>query len=54
VGIRSLNFGICPKLEALCIAAPLMVLLELKGCGVLSEASICCPRLLTLVVSFLG
>ncbi|KAI3831307.1 hypothetical protein MKX03_034093, partial [Papaver bracteatum] len=38
VGIRSLNFGICYKFEA-----PDIVMLELKGCGVLFEASIVVP-----------
>lgn len=52
VGLRSLNLGICPKLSMLVIEAPEMDLLELKGCGVLSEASINCPRLTSLDASF--
>lgn len=52
VGLQSLNLGICPKLNVLHIKAPLMLLLELKGCGVLSEASIDCPRLTSLDASF--
>lgn len=52
VGMRSLNLGICPKLSALHIEAPCMVGLELKGCGVLSEASINCPLLTSLDASF--
>ncbi|MFS7917099.1 hypothetical protein Hanom_Chr03g00185051 [Helianthus anomalus] len=52
VGLRSLNLGICPKLNALKIEAPSMVLLELKGCGVISEAFINCPLLTSLDASF--
>ncbi|XP_057959858.1 F-box/LRR-repeat protein 15 [Malania oleifera] len=52
VGLRSLNLGICPNLNSLVIEAPQMVLLELKGCGVLSEASINCPLLTSLDASF--
>ncbi|XP_050379673.1 uncharacterized protein LOC126797025 [Argentina anserina] len=42
VGLRALNLGICPN----------MVLLELKGCVVLSEASIICPLSTSLDASF--
>lgn len=52
VGLQSLNLGICPKLNSLHIEAERMVLLELKGCGVLSEASINCPLLTSLDASF--
>ncbi|XP_042479294.1 F-box/LRR-repeat protein 15-like [Macadamia integrifolia] len=52
VGLRSLNLGICPKLNVLQIEAPHMIVLELKGCGVLSEASINCPCLISLDASF--
>lgn len=52
VGLRSLNLGICPKLNILRIDASLMVSLELKGCGVLSEASLNCPLLTSLDASF--
>lgn len=52
VGLRSLNMGICPKLNALHVEAPQMVSLELKGCGVLSEAFIYCPLLTSLDASF--
>ncbi|MFS7946884.1 hypothetical protein Hanom_Chr06g00541591 [Helianthus anomalus] len=52
VGLRSLNLGICPKLNALKIEAPSMVLLELNGCGVISEAFINCPLLTSLDASF--
>jgi hypothetical protein len=52
VGLRSLNLGICPKLNVLDIEAPQMSSLELKGCGVLSEASINCPHLTSLDASF--
>lgn len=52
VGLHSLNLGICPKLNSLHIEAARMVLLELKGCGVLSEASINCPLLTSLDASF--
>lgn len=52
VGLQSLNLGICPKLNELKIEAPTMVLLELKGCGVLSEALINCPLLTSLDASF--
>lgn len=52
VGLQSLNLGICPKLNSLHIVAARMVLLELKGCGVLSEASINCPLLTSLDASF--
>ncbi|XP_058108585.1 F-box/LRR-repeat protein 15-like isoform X2 [Magnolia sinica] len=52
VGLRSLNLGICPKLSVLQIDAPYMSGLELKGCGVLSQASINCPRLTSLDASF--
>ncbi|RZC52545.1 hypothetical protein C5167_020970 [Papaver somniferum] len=38
VGTRSHNLGICPKFEE-----PDIVVLELKGCGVLFEASIVVP-----------
>ncbi|KOM49575.1 hypothetical protein LR48_Vigan08g040200, partial [Vigna angularis] len=52
VGLSSLNLGICPKLSTLSIEAPYMVSLELKGCGVLSEAFINCPLLTSLDASF--
>ncbi|KAI5427303.1 hypothetical protein KIW84_032643 [Lathyrus oleraceus] len=52
VGLRSLNLGICPKLNILRIEAMLMVSLELKGCGGLSEASLNCPLLTSLDASF--
>jgi len=52
VGLRSLNLGICPKLNILSIEAMVMVSLELKGCGVLSEASVNCPLLTSLDASF--
>ncbi|KAM0040285.1 putative F-box/LRR-repeat protein [Helianthus debilis subsp. tardiflorus] len=52
VGLRSLNLGICPKLNGLKIEAPSMVLLELKGCGVISEAFINCLFLTSLDASF--
>lgn len=52
VGLRSLNLGICPKLNELKLEAPHMDLLELKGCGGLSEAAINCPRLTSLDASF--
>jgi len=39
-------------LSVLNIEAPYMVSLELKGCGVLSEASIMCPLLTSLDASF--
>lgn len=52
VGLQSLNLGICPKLSNLTIEAPKMVVLELKGCGVLSKASISCPLLTSLDASF--
>lgn len=52
VGLKSLNMGICPKLNVLYVEAPLMVSLELKGCGVLSEAFIFCPLLTSLDASF--
>ncbi|XP_054818807.1 F-box/LRR-repeat protein 15 isoform X2 [Prosopis cineraria] len=52
VGLRSLNLGICPKLNTLNIEAPNMISLELKGCGGLSEASINCPLLISLDASF--
>ncbi|KAG7024372.1 F-box/LRR-repeat protein 15, partial [Cucurbita argyrosperma subsp. argyrosperma] len=54
VGLRSLNLGICPKLNELRLEAPCMDLLELKGCGGLSEAAINCPRLTSLDASFCG
>jgi len=54
VGLRSLNLGICPKLNELRVEAPCMDLLELKGCGGLSEAAINCPRLTSLDASFCG
>ncbi|XP_038991526.1 F-box/LRR-repeat protein 15-like [Hibiscus syriacus] len=49
--LLSLNLGICPKLNTLKIDAPCMVSLELKGRGVLSEASINCPLLTSLDAS---
>ncbi|XP_020104020.1 F-box/LRR-repeat protein 15 isoform X2 [Ananas comosus] len=52
VGLESLNLGICPKLSVLEIEAPKMLILELKGCGVLSQASINCPCLKSLDASF--
>lgn len=52
VGLLSLNLGICPKLNILSIEAPSMVSLELKGCGILSEAFINCPLLKSLDASF--
>ncbi|KAF5730706.1 F-box/LRR-repeat protein 15-like [Tripterygium wilfordii] len=52
VGLRSINVGILPKLNVLTIEAPLMVMLEMKGCGVLAEASINCPLLTCLDASF--
>lgn len=52
VGLRSLNLGICPKLNVLVIEAPQMASLELKGCGVVSEATINCPLLTSLDASF--
>lgn len=52
VGLKSLNLGICPKLNVLHIEASQMVSLELKGCGILSEASINCPLLTSLDASF--
>ena len=52
VGLRSLNLGICPKLNILSIEAAFMVSLELKGCGVLSEAFVNCPLLTSLDASF--
>ncbi|KAH1056879.1 hypothetical protein J1N35_034944 [Gossypium stocksii] len=52
VALRSLNLGIWPKLNTLRINAPDMVSLELKGCGVLSDASINCPLLKSLDASF--
>ncbi|KAL6642953.1 hypothetical protein ACP70R_021134 [Stipagrostis hirtigluma subsp. patula] len=52
VGLESLNLGICPKLSVLHIEAPSMSILELKGCGVLSQASINCPHLASLDASF--
>jgi len=52
VALRLLNLGICPKLNMLSIEAPFMVSLELKGCGVLSEATINCPLLTSLDASF--
>ncbi|XP_044414982.1 uncharacterized protein [Triticum aestivum] len=52
VGLESLNLVICPKLSVLLIEAPNMSILELKGCGVFSEASINCPCLISLDASF--
>lgn len=52
VGLGSLDLGICPRLCVLRIEAPKMLLLELKGCGVLSEAYINCPCLMSLDASF--
>ncbi|KAJ4880684.1 F-box/LRR-repeat protein 15 [Raphanus sativus] len=43
VALRSLNLGIFPKLSVLSLEAPYMLSLDLKYCGVLSEASIICP-----------
>jgi hypothetical protein len=52
VGLVSLNLGICPHLMKLEIEAAQMTALDLRGCGVLSQASICCPRLLSLDASY--
>lgn len=52
VALQSLNLGICPKLSTLGIEALHMVVLELKGCGVLSDAYINCPLLTSLDASF--
>lgn len=52
VGLKALNLGICPKLRTLHIEALLMTVLELKGCGVLSDVVINCPLLTSLDASF--
>lgn len=52
VGLELLDLGICPRLSVLQIEAPSMLVLELKGCGMLSEAYISCPCLKSLDASF--
>lgn len=48
----SLNLGICPHLTTLEIEAVNMTTLDLRGCGVLSQASIRCPHLSSLDASY--
>lgn len=52
VGLVSLNLGICPHLTTLEIEAVQMTTLDLRGCGVLSQASIRCPHLSSLDASY--
>lgn len=52
VGLVSLNLGICPHLRTLEIEAVNMTTLDLRGCGVLSQASIRCPHLSSLDASY--
>ncbi|KAG6512735.1 F-box/LRR-repeat protein 15-like isoform X2 [Zingiber officinale] len=52
VGLELLDLGICPRLSVLQIEAPSMQVLELKGCGILSEAYISCSCLKSLDASF--
>ncbi|XP_024391133.1 F-box/LRR-repeat protein 15 isoform X2 [Physcomitrium patens] len=52
VGLLSLNLGICPHLTSLVIKADQMSVLDLRGCGILSQASIDCPNLSSLDASY--
>lgn len=52
MGLVSLNLGICPHLRTLEIEAVNMTTLDLRGCGVLSQASIRCPHLSSLDASY--